>query len=49
MKYMYIPTGIKRKLVRFGVDCNQKGHIVQIYYTIIKQFHLLQTDPYEEF
>ena len=24
MEYMYIPTGIKRKLVRFGMDCNRK-------------------------
>ena len=22
MEYTYIPTGIKRQLVRFGVDCN---------------------------
>ena len=25
IEYTYIPTGIKRELVRFGVDCNQKG------------------------
>jgi hypothetical protein len=25
MEYMYIPTGIKRELVRSGVDCNWKG------------------------
>jgi hypothetical protein len=25
MEYMYIPTGIKRKLVRSDVDCNWKG------------------------
>ena len=25
MEHTYIPTGIKRELVRFGVDCNQKG------------------------
>ena len=25
MEYRYISTGIKRKLVRFGVDCNWKG------------------------
>ena len=25
MRYMYIPTGIKREFVRFGMDCNQKG------------------------
>ena len=24
MEYMYIPTGIKRELVRFGMDCDQK-------------------------
>jgi hypothetical protein len=24
MEYTYIPTGIKRKLVRFGMDCDQK-------------------------
>ena len=24
MKYTYIPTGIKRQLVWFGVNCNQK-------------------------
>ena len=30
MKYTYIPTGIKRKLVRFGVDCDRTGPIVGI-------------------
>ena len=25
MEYTYIPTGGKRELVRFGVDCDQKG------------------------
>ena len=25
MEYMYIPTGIKRELVRSGVDCDWKG------------------------
>ena len=25
MEYMYIPTGIKRELVRFSVDCDRKG------------------------
>ena len=25
MEYMYIPTGIKRVLVRFCVDCDWKG------------------------
>ena len=25
MEYTYIPTGIKRELVRSGVDCNWKG------------------------
>ena len=25
MEYTFIPTGIKRELVRFGVDCNWKG------------------------
>ena len=25
MEYTYIPTGIKRKLVRSGVDCDWKG------------------------
>ena len=25
LEYMYIPTGIKRELVRSGVDCNWKG------------------------
>ena len=25
MEYMYIPTGIKRELVRYGVDCDRKG------------------------
>ena len=24
MEYTYIPTGIKRELVRFDVGCNQK-------------------------
>ena len=30
MKYMCIPTGIKRELVRFGVDYNWKGSVVRI-------------------
>ena len=25
MEYTYIPTGIKRQMVRSGVDCNWKG------------------------
>ena len=25
MEYMYIPTGIKRELVRSDMDCNWKG------------------------
>ena len=25
MEYMYIPRGIERGLVRFGMNCNQKG------------------------
>ena len=25
MEYMYFPTGIKREIVRSGVDCNWKG------------------------
>ena len=25
MEYMYIPTGIKRELVRSGMDCDWKG------------------------
>ena len=25
IEYMYIPTGIKRELVRSGVDCDKKG------------------------
>ena len=24
MEYMYIPTGIERELVRFGMDCDHK-------------------------
>ena len=31
MRYMYIPTEIKRELVRFGVNYNQKGLIVGIF------------------
>ena len=27
MEYMYIPTGIKRELVRFGMDCDRKGSV----------------------
>ena len=27
MEYTYIPTGIKWELVRFGVDCDQKGKL----------------------
>ena len=30
MMYTYIPTGIKREFVRFGVDCDQKGYIFWI-------------------
>ena len=30
MDDMYISTGIKRKFVRFLVDCNQKGEVVKI-------------------
>ena len=30
MKYTYIPTRIKRKLVRFGMDYYWKGQIVEI-------------------
>ena len=30
MEYTYIPTGIKRELVRIGVDYNWKGQIVAI-------------------
>ena len=29
LKYIYIPTGIKRERVRFDVYSNQKGHIVE--------------------
>ena len=29
MEYTYIPTGIRRELVRFSVDCNQKGYVVR--------------------
>ena len=25
MEYMFFPTGIKRELLRFGVDCDWKG------------------------
>ena len=25
MEYTYIPTGIERELVRFGMDCDWKG------------------------
>ena len=28
MEYMYIPTEIKRELVRFDIDCDQKGLVV---------------------
>ena len=28
MEYTYIPTGIKSELVRFDMDCNQKGYVV---------------------
>jgi hypothetical protein len=28
MEYTYIPTGIKREIVRSGVDCHWKGQIV---------------------
>ena len=25
MRYVYIPIGIKRELLRFGMDCDRKG------------------------
>ena len=28
MEYMYISTGIKREMVRSGVDCHWKGQVV---------------------
>ena len=30
MVYKYNPTGIKRELVSFGMDCNPKGYVVGI-------------------
>ena len=30
MEYTYIPTGIKRELMRSGVDCNWKGYYLLI-------------------
>ena len=29
MEYTYIPTGIKRELVRSGMDCDSKGYVVR--------------------
>ena len=29
MRYVYIPIGIKRELLRYGVYCDQKGYIVR--------------------
>ena len=29
MEYTYIPTGIKRELVRFGMDCDREGYVVR--------------------
>ena len=31
MNHMYIPTGIKKTLVRFIVNCNQKRQIVRFH------------------
>ena len=28
MEYTFIPTGIKREMVRFGVDCHWKGQVI---------------------
>ena len=28
MEYTYIPTGIKREMVRSGADCHRKGQVV---------------------
>ena len=28
-EYMYIPTAIKREMVRSGVDCHWKGQVVE--------------------
>ena len=25
VEHIYIPTGIKREIVRFGMDCDRKG------------------------
>ena len=30
MEYMYIPTGIKRELVRFGVDSTGRGKLSRL-------------------
>ena len=37
MKYTYIPTGIKRDLVRFGVHCDRKGQIN--LYEMVNRFY----------
>ena len=29
MEYTYIPTGIKEKMVRSGLDCHWKGQVVR--------------------
>ena len=34
MEYTYIPTGIKREVMRSGVDCHWKGQVVRTVGTI---------------
>ena len=48
MEYTYIPTGIKRELARFGVDCNGKGFplfsifkLRSIIFLFILVFHVI--------
>ena len=42
MKYMYIRTGIKRELMRFGVDCNPKCSVS--FNNIKTRIHLKTTN-----
>ena len=39
MEYKYIPTGIKRELVKFGVNLNQKEQVVGTFHGGLASIH----------
>ena len=34
LKHAYIPRGIKRKLVTFGINSDHKGQIVRVFFFV---------------